>query len=193
MSAYDFESIEVKKRHNQPLQPTAVSKAVSYELREKKNFANAEILFGYLIEILNEKKKSNVTYNELDITAFQRAVSTLVRYAPSPKDSRYYFNLTLAEFDRPLRTATLELTILNNLVFVHSQHNDTMEDALNIIKSALKIGIFRFKVKEYYRHQPSRFNDPLSVFETLSRKVLKHYGLEFNQDKTDVQKYIKKN
>lgn len=193
MSAYDFESIDSKKRHNQPLHPTVVSKAVSYELKDKKNFANAEILFGYLVEILNEKKKSNVTYNELDITAFQRAVSTLVRYAPSPKDSRYYFNLTLAEFDSPLRTSTLELTILNNLIFVHSQHNDTMKDALNIIKSALKIGVFRFKVTEYYRHQPSRFNDPLSVFETLSTKVLKNYGLEFNQDKTDVQKFIKKN
>ncbi|GAA5796292.1 hypothetical protein HPULCUR_001662 [Helicostylum pulchrum] len=178
---------------NQPLQPTTVSKAVSYELREKNNFANAEILFGYLIEILDEKKSSNVMYNEFDITAFQRAVSTLVRYAPSPNDSRYYFNLALAEFDKPLRTSTLELTILNNLVFVHSQHNDTMEDALNIIKTALEIGVFRFKVTEYYRHQPSRFNDPLSVFETLSKKVLKYHGLEFNQDKTDVQKHIKKN
>lgn len=69
-----------------------------------------------------------------------------------------------------------------------------MKEALTIIKTALEIGVFQFKVKQqdYYKHQPDVFNDPLTVFETLSNIVLRYYHLEFNEDKTDVRSYIRK-
>ncbi|KAI9362229.1 hypothetical protein BD770DRAFT_382202 [Pilaira anomala] len=184
-----FEEVEYKRKMGMELRPTIVSKALSNEIKDKQRFDHAEILFGYLLEILVERKKKYSNYNELDIVALQRAVGTLVRYAPTPDKARHYFHLTLKEIDKSLITINLELTIIINLIYVYSQHH-LMKEALEIVKTAVEIGIYHVKVD--HKYQPDKFKDPIPVFDTISAKILKHFNMELNEDKTEVRSCTKK-
>ncbi|GAA5794921.1 hypothetical protein HPULCUR_000269 [Helicostylum pulchrum] len=191
MQTYDFESIETRKKLNQLVLSGRVSKTIKHELKVNDNFAKAEILFVDLRKILDEIKKAKIEYSDEDITSFHIAVSTLVRYAPSAEDSHCYFNLVLSEFDKPLRAPMLELTLLNNLIHVHIGHKDT-DSALSIIEVALEIGVFQLQVDKKYKYIPGSFVNPLVLFESLLHQVLIHHGVEFNENKTGITKYIGK-
>lgn len=62
-----------------------------------------------------------------------------------------------------------------------------MKEALELLKVALEIGIFQVVIPASYSQQNTRFNNPLEVFETLSKKVLRYFKMEFNEDKTAVR------
>lgn len=188
----NFEHVEERKNNNQPLHPSFISKAIATEVKVKGNFKNGEILFGYLTNVLNERKGTchNYQFNQMEVVSFQRAVGTMVRYAPTAEKARYMFNLTLKEFGPPLRTSALELTLLNNLVYVHTQFKQ-MKEALGLIEVALEIGIFQFKVQDDDFIHNHKFSNPQEVFETLSNKVLRYFRLEFNQDKTELRPITK--
>ncbi|KAG2207237.1 hypothetical protein INT47_012290 [Mucor saturninus] len=178
---------------NQPSHVRFISKVLIREVKKNGNYQTGEQLFDHLIKTLKEKKVSRPTYvySEMEISAFQRSIATLVRYAPTAEKARYMFNLTLREYQLPLRTVALELILLNNLLFVHSQFNE-MKDALTIIETALEIGAFQLDPRNYYdKYDNAKFSDPLQVFETLSGKVLRHYRLEFNEDKTALKRITK--
>lgn len=184
-----LEELEYKRKTGIELRPTIVSRAIVNEIKDNQRFDNAEILFGYLVEILTERKKKYGSFNEYDVVAFQRAAGTLVRYAPTADKARDYFNLTLRDIDKGLISINLELTIIINLIFVYSQHH-LMEAALEIVKTAIEIGIYHVTVDDQL--QPERFKDPIPVFDTISAKVLKHFNMELNEDKTEVRPCLKK-
>lgn len=183
-----YESIqEERKTALRPLPPSLVSKAIGKESKSGA-YELAEELFQYLLQIFKYKtvNKPNYYYSELDVIAIQRSISSLVRYAPTPERARYYFNYALGQLEEPVLSLTFEITILNNLLYVHtlSTDEDQMKEALEILKASLEVGVFQSEIPASFAQQNTRFNDPLEVFETLSRKVLRYFKLEFNEEKT---------
>lgn len=188
---FELQQILERKSNNLPSHPAFVSKVLAREVK-LGNYKTGEVLFEYLTAVLKEKKnfKQEYIYNEMEAASFQRSAATMVRYAPTTEKARYMFNLTFSKFDPPFRTVALEITLLNNLLYVHTQANE-MKNALSLIEVALEIRVFQMELSEIDFGPNLKFSNPLEVFETLSSKVLRYYRMEFNEDKTEI-KHVKK-
>lgn len=188
----DYNLIMDRRQTNLYISPATISSAISKEVKFNRNYRYGEELFIFLEDNLEEKRESRPDYQfaENEIGAFQKAMATLIRYAPNISKARYYFCLTLEKYVSPFRSARLEVILLTNLIYVSTtnQQAENMKDALELIQTALDMGVLQVEFpKEEDASLSNHFGDTLEVFETVARKVLKYYRLEFNSDKTGVQ------
>jgi hypothetical protein len=180
-----------KKKAGETLTVAFISRCLVHEAKILRNFRNAEELYQDMEAILTEKKfDKNYMYNIADIGGYQRAIATMVRYAPSPEKALAYANLFFKEKDEPFRTPSKELVILTNLIFVYKRKGtyEYMKAALELTKLALSIGIYKIDSK-FYEDPYSKslsFDNSLSVFEDVCSKVIMYFNMEFNSDKTDL-------
>lgn len=192
-----FDEIYIDLKMNKEVSSQRLSMVITRELKQcQQGFNNAETLYGYLINDIKERKARNDYYLGNDIRAFRYAITALVRYAPSSDKAMYYFNHTLREFQQEaLVTCKLEVILMANLLFVLNKYN-RMEEALEILKTALEIGVFyaKYPKNRYNDNQGlGGFDDPLHAFEHEAIKIMTHFNLEFNDDKTEVRPSSKKN
>lgn len=187
-----YHTIQNKKKAGEILTAVLISRALVHEAKIFKNFRHAEQLYEELETVLMEKRLFNkkYVYNSAEVSSYQRAIATMVRYAHSPEKSLEYATIFFQDKDEPFRTASKELVILTNLVYVYKCRGTTecMRTALELIKLGLAIGVYNIDPKHYEdpysRHQS--FNDCVRVFEAVIQSVLVYFRLEINSDKTDL-------
>ena len=170
------------------------------------NYSQAENLFSSLMDKMQltdnmgnparlpddqGKKEEISTYNGYyrpganttadHMAAFQRAICSLVRYAPTRDKALKYLCFFLYQIGPPMRTAKTEITMLINIIYIYDQ-----EKSLNVARQAvdfIRIGLERgvFDIPEKTTANDS-FQNPASVFRSVSIPILSRLGLTFSQD-----------
>ncbi|KAI8364958.1 hypothetical protein BD560DRAFT_425398 [Blakeslea trispora] len=185
---FTFEQIKERKERGISVFIPAIKSALIQEAKYNHNFTKAEILYGYLKEsVMN---RTDPDRHRGDITCLRRAIGAMTRYAPTPEKSLFYGHQFFAEFSSPFRTPASEMVILTNVLFVCTSHptDETMRYAVEIIRLAIDIGVFRVDSKIFDDPLAERdnFRNPLEVFETVCQRPLQHQRLMFNADKSDL-------
>lgn len=187
-----YRAIQDRKKAGDILTAAFISRALVQEAKTFKNFQNAEELYTEMETVLMQKRlfDENYVYNSAEVGSYQRAISTLVRYAPTPEKALEYASIFFKDKDEPFRTASKELVVLTNLIYVYKSKNseEYMRMALELTKLALAIGVYKIDAKHYEdpysRH--NGFNNTASVFEAVTQRVLYYFKMELNTDKTDL-------
>ncbi|KAI8990299.1 hypothetical protein BDB01DRAFT_780813, partial [Pilobolus umbonatus] len=186
MVSREYIQIQKQREKSVPIDVKIIRRGISQEAKFEKAFSKAEELFEYLVEELRRKESERIPYSDSDIDSFQHSIATLVRYAVTPQKSMDYGYYLLKECEHPLRTRSLHLMILTNMVFRFGENRritKNMKVALELIKEAVRLRIFQ--------DDPSKFmtmgrDNTIHVFETVSNKVLLHYGLKLSSDKASI-------
>ncbi|KAI9485916.1 MAG: hypothetical protein EXX96DRAFT_547014 [Benjaminiella poitrasii] len=191
--AINYDAIEEMKRNNKFISPHFLYRGIVEEAKIRRNFPNAESLFKDLEDFLNEKEKlhPNYVHSPRDVQTLQKSVATLVRYAPTPEQSLQYATYFFQSIQRPIRNAATELIVFTNLIYSYSIRGTqkSMEDALSILELVLSQGVFKIDRNLYnstfasQQGSASTFRDSLTVFETVSKKVLAWFKLDFSEDR----------
>lgn len=130
-------------------------------------------------------------YREVAVNSFQRAICSLVRHAPNHHLALKYLCFYLEQIDPPLRTERIETTMLINIIHVFAQERysiDMAYRALDYINIGLERDILHFsKYHQNCNPRNAKFQDPASVFYSVSRPVLIRLKLEFSDDYRSVQ------
>ncbi|KAJ8656222.1 hypothetical protein O0I10_008016 [Lichtheimia ornata] len=130
--------------------------------------------------------QNTTTMNRYDAGAFQRAICSLVRYAPTRDKALQYLCFFLYQIGPPLRTAKTEITMLINIIYMYAKDKElpnVAQQALDFIK----IGLERDVMNVPPEHDPNdSFQDPASVFFSVSKPILRQLNLRFSQDRRSI-------
>lgn len=184
MNDFNYNRIQEIKRNNGRPNMVMYSKAVMEELKSH-NFENAEELFLEMNGNRHTIREGSPFYHK-HVHAYQRAITSIVRYAPTPSKAEEYAELYFRDIFEPLRNPGTEMIVLTNLVYVYGTEGSatSMAKGLDVIKLTIKIGAFEIDPLNYESAlRGTNFNDPLEVFQTVSKKVLRYYNLAFSEDK----------
>ncbi|KAI8879779.1 hypothetical protein K501DRAFT_276224 [Backusella circina FSU 941] len=161
--------------------------AIVNESKHDKNYDNAQAIFGLLLKHLDHalSLRPQKIYILDEISIFQRAIATLIRYAPSPQKALDYTAYLLAQAP-PLRTEHVETTCLINLIFVYRVDGtpDAMDKALDLIRMGLDRKVYNLEAR--MKHECDNVAD---VFVQVSRKVLAYHHLQFSMDMKSLEPY----
>lgn len=131
----------------------------------------------------NDNNPWKRTYNDTQITYFQKSISTLIRYAPTIQDSLDYACFCLYQVPEPLRNESLEKIMTVNLIYLYKRQGgrDNFTKALDLIKTGVALG-FALPLET-----SSAFtNNSDAVFLGVSSSVLRYFGLDLSQDKKSI-------
>lgn len=130
-------------------------------------------------------------HREVVIHCFQRAICSLVRHAPNHHLALKYLCFYLEQIDPPLRNERTESTMLINIIHVFAQERQSIEMAHRAL-DYINIGLERDILHRSQYHpnctpKNAKFQDPASVFYSVSRPVLIRLKLEFSDDYRSIQ------
>ncbi|OBZ82196.1 hypothetical protein A0J61_09756 [Choanephora cucurbitarum] len=183
-----FDQIKERKERGISVFIPAIKSALIQEAKYNHSFSKAEILYGYLTEAVVHR--TDPERHRGDINCLRRAIGVMTRYAPNPDKALFYAYHFFAEFGPPFRTPSSEMIVLTNLLFAYSLAGteEAMRNAVDIIRLAIEIGVFRIDPKGYddVLAEREQFKHPLDVFETICQRPLQHQRLMFNADKSDL-------
>lgn len=118
-----------------------------------------------------------------DAAAFQRAICSLVRYAPTRDKALKYLCFFLDQIGPPLRTAKTEITMLINIIYKYAKDVSSpgvAQQALDFIKIGLERDVMNIPAE----YDPNdSFQDPANVFFSVSQPILRQLNLRFSQDR----------
>ncbi|KAI7904867.1 uncharacterized protein BX663DRAFT_503840 [Cokeromyces recurvatus] len=188
---FTYSAIQGMRKNNKFVNPTILFRGIVEEAKNRRNFPNAEALFKELEGYMKEKEKIRRDYvhDSRDVHAFQRSITTIIRYVPTPEQALKYTTYFFEFIKRPIRDAATELIVFTNVIFAHVTYgtHEAMEGALFILELALSLGVYNIDKKLYNTSHPnnngSTFRDSLSVFETVSKKVLIYFKLKYSEDR----------
>lgn len=128
-------------------------------------------------------QNTNNTMTRSDAAAFQRAICSLVRYAPTRDKALKYLCFFLDQIGPPLRTAKTEITMLINIIYMYAKDASSpgvAQQALDFIKIGLERDVMNIPAE----HDPNdSFQDPANVFFSVSKPILRQLNLRFSQDR----------
>lgn len=134
--------------------------------------------------ISNHGYYENASIVPRDADAFQRAICSLVRYAPTRDKALKYLCFYLHQIGPPLRTAKTEITMLINIIYMYAQES---RSSLKVAQQALdfiKIGLERDVLNIPPTVDPNdSFQDQASVFYSVSKPILLQLRVRFSQDR----------
>lgn len=184
---YTYEFIQVIKKRGEVPNVVMYSKSIVEELK-RGNYSNADELFKEMDALRGSVNEAS-QHQLKRIHGYQRALCSLVRYTPDPRQAQNYATFFFQDLKKPLRTPAVELIILTNLIYVYSAHG-RMKEALSVIELCIKIGVFEIDPVIYSDGtRPTGFNDPIEVLESVSKKALKYHNLAFSQDRTKLVQF----
>ncbi|KAI8335703.1 hypothetical protein BC941DRAFT_429108 [Chlamydoabsidia padenii] len=161
-------------------------------------FPQAEHAFAQLCDMIrfrarhsdndNPWSKTKVNYSELQIDNFQKAISSLVRYAPTLQQSIDYGCFFLHQVPEPLRDEAVEITVTINLIYLLKKtgRQEEMKQALELAKTGVAFEYALPRTPQDNRAKHTFYQDSHSVFSDIAGPVLRHFGLDFSADKRSV-------
>ncbi|KAG0042949.1 hypothetical protein BGZ83_012007 [Gryganskiella cystojenkinii] len=117
-----------------------------------------------------------------DVTFLQRAISVMVRYAPSPTEANVIYGFFLKQCQEPIRNDATIDTNLINLIYQYAQVKDDPEiqrQGLDLVRVALERGI---GLSTYNARHSHTSNNPGSILASVSRPILLLHQLQITAD-----------
>ncbi|KAG2224155.1 hypothetical protein INT45_000170 [Circinella minor] len=169
------------------------------ELKNNNDFETGEKLFSRMLEKLqlqdslgrtadvycsyqSQYSRKNQRFTNAEINYFRKTIATMIRYAPHPEKGLKYASFFLNQISPPLRDAQTEITILINLIYIYGQNgsDEYMKGALDFVKIGLERGLVLHRAT--FTERKRVFNDPASVFSSVSKIILKYNNLQPTMD-----------
>ncbi|KAI7858111.1 hypothetical protein BDC45DRAFT_328092 [Circinella umbellata] len=169
------------------------------ELKSNNDFQTGEKLFFRMLEKLQlqdssgrtadiycpnkpQYSRKNRPFTNAEMNFFRKTIATMIRYAPHPEKGLKYASFFLNQIRPPLRDAQTEITVLINLIYIYGQNgsDEYMKAALDFVKIGLERGIVLQRAT--FTERKRAFNDPTSVFSSVSKNILKYNNLQPTQD-----------
>jgi hypothetical protein len=183
---YDFVIANIENTNKVHIK--TISMAIVREAKILDNYGNAEKLFE-IMQIKLKERQENGLIGHHDVGAFQKAITTMVRYSDGLKNAYKYFLIALEDYKPPLRDQTLEVMLITNLInyLCRLGGKKNRNRALTLAEGAVKMGAYHCN----YPPPPSQnqiedFSDPFSHFEEAMVRILDKFDLEVNADKTEI-------
>ncbi|KAI9277223.1 hypothetical protein BDA99DRAFT_568034 [Phascolomyces articulosus] len=130
----------------------------------------------------------------MDISAFRDATTSMVRYAPHPRDALVYAKFFMAQISPPLRNEHSELCILTALIYVYvnSKEMEYLERGVDSIELGLERGLLirstHMNVNQLFLREG--FERTSGIFSTVARKILKRNKLKASEDRSSMVPFV---
>ena len=175
------------------------------ELKSNSDFQAGEKLFSHMLEKLQlqdslgrpadvhspdkPQYSRDQAFTNAEMNYFRKTIATMIRYAPDPETGLRYASFFLNQLHPPLRDAQTEITVLINLIYIYGRNGSDvyMKAGLDFVKIGLERELVLHRTTAIERKRA--FNDPTSVFSSVSKPILKYHNLQPTPDGKGLEKY----
>ncbi|KAI9274271.1 hypothetical protein BDA99DRAFT_532918 [Phascolomyces articulosus] len=177
------------------------------EIKYNSDFRAGETLFYHLLKRLqlqdslgrpadvyspdkpNFFSRDNRPFGEKELVYFRKSIASMIRYSPQPETGLRYASFLLNQIQPPLRDAQTEVTVLINLIYIYSKDGSDayMKAGLDFVMIGLERGLPLYRNSGNERKRA--FNNPGTVFSTVSKPILKYHNLQPTHDGKGVEKF----
>ncbi|KAI8073264.1 hypothetical protein BC940DRAFT_290944 [Gongronella butleri] len=169
------------------------NKTPEVKANREQNFMACEFLFLALLSNIKFRRRvasdvdvfeSHLRNFRVDWVLFQKAVTTLVRYAPDPETAFQYAIFILEDAPKMTQDERLRIRLTTNLIYVCKSNGsvDAMRQAYKLVESGLRLGYSKQQRRDGMASENHRHDEAHRIFLDVSEPVARSQGMRIDRD-----------